>query len=169
MQVLTTAVGAHAMPRPNMGTGSQGSAEIANLTRSSAAPPVLRAALQLRPLRDDGREVIVFRANCLSDMGQGSILGRHSRDSPSEYGIKDPRVSRKHVRVDLVRWPNVGFAEGLALRVTALGSNPVALRRPLSGRGMTLNGEGTVASAVASASATADAEGVQEVLLNLLL
>jgi hypothetical protein len=59
----------------------------------------------------------------------------------------------------------VGFAEGLALRVTALGSNPVALRRPLSGRGMTLNGEGTVASAVASASATGDAEGVQEVLL----
>jgi hypothetical protein len=65
---------------PEIANLTRSSAEIANLTRSSAAPPVLRAALQLRPLRDDGREVIVFRANCLSDMGQGSILGRHSRD-----------------------------------------------------------------------------------------
>ena len=71
--------------------------------------------LRLRPLKEDGRDAII--------LGQGFnalILGRNSRDSTHSYAVRDPRVSRKHVRLDL-------SDDCLRVAVTALGANPVGV------------------------------------------
>ena len=95
--------------------------------------------LRLRPINgpvDDGRAVIYLASAINTDdvidsvvSGPAAsrdvvlghvIIGRTSRDKPNAFCVRDPRVSRRHVRVD------VG-ADGHELHVfiTAIGANPI--------------------------------------------
>ena len=82
--------------------------------------------LRLRPLVNDGREVIhLANAVSKSDADDDTaslghvIIGRQSREKPNPFGVKDPRVSRRHVRVDIA-------AAGSSVTIMAIGTNPIA-------------------------------------------
>ena len=76
----------------------------------------MTARLRLVPLISDGRCAIRL-APSLNDH---FILGRTSRDTPNGFGLRDTRVSRRHLRVDL-------SSDGESIEVTALGPNPIAV------------------------------------------
>lgn len=92
------------------------------LQSAAPAPSALAApapsALVLRPCAQDGRKDVRL------DLGESTplILGRASKDQPNPWGVSDPRVSRKHLRLAATR-------EGRAACMTALGSNPVGVYR----------------------------------------
>ena len=83
--------------------------------------------LVLVPESDDGRhplplnEALETQQRC----DVGLVFGRDtssktSRDPPCKTGIRDPRVSRRHVRIDLTE-------DRLGVYVVAVGINPVAI------------------------------------------
>lgn len=123
-------------------------------------PPQARGAgLRLRPLQPDGRDTIVVGPG-----GQQEyfVLGRHSKDAPNSFGVRDPRVSRRHVGIQLD--PSTF---GTQLRVTALAHNGLAvLRHHVPSRGPSahpalLRSEAAAAAAVAAVpSAVAATERV---------
>ena len=91
----------------------------------------------LRPLIEDGRLPIVLprdyeAAPDASDSGatgrgEGAatrhvVLGRSHRDNSNQFGLSDPRISRRHVRIE-------ESSRRGTLIITAIGKNPIALLR----------------------------------------
>ena len=67
---------------------------------------------------EDGRKEVRLPLQRDSELrGHAMTLGRHSREHPSPWGIKDPRVSRCHVHLRV--------ASPATACVIAMGSNPV--------------------------------------------
>ena len=96
------------------------------------------ARLRLRPVVEDGRTQIYLASEISADEGSSAaadvasrnsgighvIVGRTSRDKANPFGVTDPRVSRRHVRVDVS-----ADGEGLYVLVTAIGANPIAVAK----------------------------------------
>ena len=97
-----------------------GAASGADGAVDEAGPTILR----LIPLIDDGR--IEIRVALSPDLESTPLIfGRDTRDKRNQWGLADPRVSRRHVRLA----PAAGMRHGRAM---ALGVNPVGVQ-PVDG------------------------------------
>ena len=103
----------------------------------SPEPPAWTSRVLLRPLCEDGRKPVLLQVGASAEgVDEGVVLlGRSSRDKPNEYGIQDPRISRKHLRIEFARLRPDGGGGGVSLpvcKVTALGANPIRIVRGAS-------------------------------------
>ena len=102
----------------------------ARAASSSSSADSTRPELVLTPLtpggRGDGRHEVRLALHVIGQIA----LGRHSREHPNPWGVRDPRVSRTHVHL------RAGPPE--APTVTAMGANPVLVISAKTGQHTTL-------------------------------
>ena len=81
------------------------------------------ACFVLQPLCDDGRATVCIDASAVDESGKsGSLtIGRQHPSVPSNHGIHDSRVSRRHAQL------TIGGASSPRLVVTAVGTNPIGV------------------------------------------
>lgn len=78
-----------------------------------------QSRIMLKPIKDDGCSAIHF-----PDASLPLVFGRETDSRPTGSGVWDKRISRQHAQL-LVSWQGTKPE----LRVTALGSNPIAIHR----------------------------------------